>query len=895
MAKIKFLTIAFWNANGLAQHSTEVKSFLNERKIDILLISETHFTSKNYLSVPNFKFYHVMHPDGTAHGGSAILIRDNIKHQEGQHFRTKEIQATNVVIEDRSGPITISSIYSPPRHTIKKEHYDSFFLSLGHRFLACGDYNAKHLAWGSRLITPKGRQLLSSINNLSLNITSPFSPTYWPTDINKIPDLIDFCVSKNMSPESHKCCALPDLSSDHSPVLLILNSTPNIMESQCKLHSRRTNWQYYKELVSASLCRNVRLKTEDDISNAIEHLVLCIQQAAWNSTPEQSFYRIPHYSVEARRKLAEKRKARKRWQITRYPWDKSALNRLTSELRDILQQEDNTQFTTEILNLDPTKATNYSLWKKTGKIKKQSKTNHPIRNSDNSWTKTNSEKAARFAQHLEEVFTPNEFVSNKVSLQSQISNFLNQTHQLDLPIRKFTKSEVKDVIRKLKPNKAPGYDLITPKTLKELPDEALCLLTFIYNACLSHCFFPPQWKVAEITMILKPGKAAEHVSSYRPISLLPILGKVLESLFLNRLTFVIDTKDLIPNHQFGFRKKHGTIEQVHRLVDTINHTFENGQYCTAAFLDISQAFDKVWHDGLLFKLRKMLPINYYLFLNSYISNRYYYVKENDEISSIRQIKAGVPQGSVLGPTLYLLYTSDLPLTDGVVIGTFADDTAALAVNEDPKKASHSLQKCIDNISSWLQDWRINVNETKSVQVTFTLKRETCPPITLNHSEIPQANEVKYLGIHLDKRLTWKKHIQTKRKALEIQLNKFKSLISSRSPLSLENKLLIYKCIIKPIWTYGIQLWGTASNSNMEILQRFQSKTLRKISNAPWFVTNNRIHSDLKIPTVKEEIHSKMLTYKSRIEGHPNPLAANLMSSGITFRRLRRRAPQDLLS
>ena len=154
-----------------------------------------------------------------------------------------------------------------------------------------------------------------------------------------------------------------------------------------------------------------------------------------------------------------------------------------------------------------------------------------------------------------------------------------------------------------------------------------------------------------------------------------------------------------------------------------------------------------------------------------------------------------------------------------------------------------------------------MNETKSVQVTFTLKRDTCPPINLNDAEIPQANEVKYLGIHLDKRLTWKKHIQTKRKALDMQLIKFKPLLNPRSPLSLNNKLLIYKCIMKPIWTYGIQLWGTSSNSNIEILQRFQSKILRKITNSPWFVTNNRLHADLKMLTVKEEIHYRMLSYK----------------------------------
>ena len=111
---------------------------------------------------------------------------------------------------------------------------------------------------------------------------------------------------------------------------------------------------------------------------------------------------------------------------------------------------------------------------------------------------------------------------------------------------------------------------------------------------------------------------------------------------------VINTQNLSQDHQFGFRKNHGTIEQVHRLVGTINQTFEKDQYCTAACLDVSQAFDKVWHDGLLFKIKKMLIINYYLFIRYYIENSYLYVKENKEFSSIYKFKEGVQQGSVLG-------------------------------------------------------------------------------------------------------------------------------------------------------------------------------------------------------------------------------------------------------
>jgi len=126
--------------------------------------------------------------------------------------------------------------------------------------------------------------------------------------------------------------------------------------------------------------------------------------------------------------------------------------------------------------------------------------------------------------------------------------------------------------------------------------------------------------------------------------------------------------------------------------------------------------------------------------------------------------------------------------------------------------------------TWLKPWRIKANENKLTQITFSLKREPCPAVTLNAQHIPQRETAKYLGIHLDRRLTWQKHIFAKRKHLGLQLNRMYWFTGRKSKLSLENKLLIYKTILKPIWTYGIPLWGTASNSNIEILQRFQNNS-----------------------------------------------------------------------
>jgi hypothetical protein len=209
----------------------------------------------------------------------------------------------------------------------------------------------------------------------------------------------------------------------------------------------------------------------------------------------------------------------------------------------------------------------------------------------------------------------------------------------------------------------------------------------------------------------------------------------------------------------------------------------------------------------------------------------------------------------------LIYTADRPTLENSTTATFADDTAILTVHEDPTMGAHRLQMHLNKIQSWLKTWRMKANESKSVQVIFALNKMKCPPVKLNKEHLPQADEVKYLGIHLDRRLTWRSHITTKRKHLDLKLRNLYWIIGRKSQLLLENKLLVYKVILKPVWTYEIQLWGTASNSNLEILERFQSKVLRIITDAPWYIPNTILKRDLQIPTAKQEALKYSANYR----------------------------------
>jgi len=180
---------------------------------------------------------------------------------------------------------------------------------------------------------------------------------------------------------------------------------------------------------------------------------------------------------------------------------------------------------------------------------------------------------------------------------------------MSLPIRAFTPADVKAALTKLNTRKAPGYHMIPGQILKRLPRKTVVLLTAVFNRMLTLSYFPVLWKYAEIITIHKPGKPPHERTSYRPISVLPITSKLFERLFLQRINEEHDPSTLFPSHQFGFRERHSTILQVHRLVNEIAMSLEEKKYCNAVFLDISQAFDRIWHPGLHFKMKHALTSN----------------------------------------------------------------------------------------------------------------------------------------------------------------------------------------------------------------------------------------------------------------------------------------------
>jgi exonuclease III len=230
------LRIAQWKANGLQQHKEEVKLFLNQNQIDILLISETHNTTKNHFTISGYDLCYTNHPDGTAHGGTAIIIKNTIAHYVQLKYTEPVIQATSVRVKGPLCDITIAAVYCPQRYNLKAEHFEAFFQTLGQSFLDGGDFNSKHTLWGSRLTTTKGRELAKVIQAQNNSYLS-----YWPTDANKIPDLLDFFITNGISTTYADVQASYDLTSNHTPIIVTISTTIVVRQPALRLHTSHTN------------------------------------------------------------------------------------------------------------------------------------------------------------------------------------------------------------------------------------------------------------------------------------------------------------------------------------------------------------------------------------------------------------------------------------------------------------------------------------------------------------------------------------------------------------------------------------------------------------------------------------------------------------------------------
>ncbi|KAJ4435372.1 hypothetical protein ANN_17986 [Periplaneta americana] len=335
-------------------------------------------------------------------------------------------------------------------------------------------------------------------------------------------------------------------------------------------------------------------------------------------------------------------------------------------------------------------------------------------------------------------------------------------------------------------------------------------------------------------------KRSDCIKNYRPISLLDFLGKIYERLILARIQRYLNNPNNLHHAQFGFKPHHSTREAIHRLTSHIQNGFQRKQHTIAAFLDIEQAFDTVWHDGLLYKLDNIhIPSSYIKLIHSYLQNRTFQVRDGPLISDFHPIKAGVPQGAVLSPSLFSVYVQDIPTHPKCQQGLYADDTVIYTQHVNIHFGCLQLQEALDSITQWSTKWRLKINGSKSQAIVFTKRfPHRTDSLSIQEQDIPFVTTTKYLGIFLDKRLTYRQHITSVR---DRAFQRFMALYPVfKTSTSLKIKTLLYTTLLRSYMLYCCEIWSQAHPRHLQRLDGLQRAICRTITGADYRIRNAQL-------------------------------------------------------
>jgi hypothetical protein len=437
------------------------------------------------------------------------------------------------------------------------------------------------------------------------------------------------------------------------------------------------------------------------------------------------------------------------------------------------------------------------------------------------------------------------FVNVGPNLASNIHNsgkqyyeYLNNTYTKNVFFKPIVENEVLKIINNFDKNKSAGHDGIGNLIVKRVANEIAQPLTKIFNLSISTGKVPDQLKMAKVIPIYK--KDDEEVfSNYRPVSVLPCFSKILERLVFNRCTEFIDQNEILNNKQFGFRANHSTYMAITHLVDKVNKAVEKNETTIGVYLDLSKAFDTIDHNILLHKLEhygfRGIVLNWF---KSYLNNREQFVNYNSNKSDPKRILCGVPQGSILGPLLFIIYINDIINTSNLLdFILFADDTTILYSNTDIPKQIHQINKELSEVNNWFKANKLSVNASKTnymimgtPKMTSLGQGDSQPNfnIILDDTELERVNRTKFLGVIIDENLTWKNHIDGITKTISRNIgiiNKLKYFVPERILFTL------YCSLVLPYINYGILIWGKACKTYLEKIHKLQKWAVRTISNS----------------------------------------------------------------
>ncbi|KAK3096455.1 hypothetical protein FSP39_000336 [Pinctada imbricata] len=544
---------------------------------------------------------------------------------------------------------------------------------------------------------------------------------------------------------------------------------------------------------------------------------------------------------EIRKNIRKRNRQHKIAKISKTPEDWTRFKELRNKVIADIKTAKINHFKKIASNLQNGNISPKNWWKLTKQFFKEQNTSEiPIIIDNNEHYSSPSEKADKLNKYFNDQ-------SNVDDSQASLPSFEEPNSSIEEIM--ITESDVDDTLSILNPTKASGSDVINPRLLKEGSSVLAPHLAKLFNSSLSMSYFPSNWKKANVIPVYKEGDKT-NVTNYRPISLISCLGKVFEKCVFKHLYNFINDKKLITPVQSGFTPNDSSVYQLTDLYNTFVKAIDDGKEIRAVFCDVSKAFDRVWHRGLLYKLRRMGVKGGLLgWFGSYLWGRTQRVVIDGSSSSYLEIKAGVPQGSILGPLLFVIYINDIVENIGSHIRLFADDTSLYIIVDDPEVAAGLMDSDLHKIHEWAKQWLVTFNPQKSEELVISKKSIPLdhPRLSMDNVEIKRVDEHKHLGLIFNTTCTWRNHFQEITGKAWKRIHLLQTLKFKLDRRTLE---IMYNSFIRPLLEYADVIWDNCYDFEVEALEKIQIEAGRVVTGATKSCSASKILNDLKWETLK---------------------------------------------
>jgi hypothetical protein len=863
-------------------------TLITEYQFDIIALSETWLDNSISDALIQLNDYVLYRRDRNRHGGGVLLYVNRSLpscRRLDLEIDGTEMAWVEVIVDQKK--VLICCCYRPPGQraaeidmfiTNLQSSIDTALYTQSDHIFIIGDLNDRCVDWNDdRPVSELGTQLkdLVIVNNLYQIITEP---THFTDHSAYLLDVIitdspGYMVSHGvMSPISnlHHLPVFAEISFKTIPIRKTF--------SRQVWHYKNANWEGLNTALS--------LKPFEFNSQDVNEVLKCFITDVYETCTQY----IPNRVVKVRARdkpwmtsrikylINQRNKWIRRFNQSRNPIHKVNRDHFRKLTRDEISTAKLSFYNKQMENLNNPNLSPKKYWSIVHSLcGNKMRRNIPTIVEESITYSTDAEKSELFS----------EYFANQSYLPPLSENFTLPDFEFvtacKLNIVNFDTAKVLKVISKLNVNKATGPDNISNLILKNTATSLTEPLTKIFNISMRSGIFPEDWKLAHLSPIPKISNPKSK-TNFRPISLLSCMSKVMERIIFEEMYQYFMDNNLLIIENSGFKKGDGTVNQLIHIVHNIYKGIDQKHDICMIFLDISKAFDRVYHDGLIFKL-KQLGIEGKLleWLKSYITSRKQKVVLNGQSSGIKTINAGVPQGSILAPLLFLVFVNDITRNINSKIYLYADDTSIQREIVGPQDFE-TINNDLQTLSNWASQWRVQFNANKTKFIYFSLKRNIppLPVLYLNNTPIEQIDCHKHLGLTLDSRLEWKAHIENISSRVSKTINSMKRIRWLIPRHTLE---IVYKSLVRSVIDYGDIIYSSMSQSLSQKLEKIQRDAALTCTGAIRLTNHEKILKELgwEPLSTRRQNHQLVMFFKMRNQITPNYLS-ELIPQTISSRR-----------